>query len=264
VSAVDTGRRDRVVGVARPRIDAAAKVTGAASYTGDRSYRGLLHGRPVLGPYAHARILSVDTSEALAVPGVHDVLLHGDLPLVSGSGRGAEPLAADEVVFAGQPVALVLAETEAAAEDGAALVFVDYDLLPAVVDLEAALDPMSPPARLASASEEADVAMHGDAGTGVSESERPRSPNVVDAILSAHGDLESALAGCVAVASGRFHTSWVHQVPLEPQVAVAWPEGAGGLGVWTSTQSTFYVRQELAQIYGIPLASVRVEASGMP
>ena len=100
---------------------------------------GLLHARPVLAADAHARLNGIDTSAALAVPGVVAVLTHADLPLAGGSGRAAEPLAREEIVWAGQPVALVIAESEAAAEDGAALVDVDAEPLEAVLDLEAAI-----------------------------------------------------------------------------------------------------------------------------
>ena len=91
---------------------------------------GLLHARPVLAAEAHARITRIDGSAALEVPGVVAVLTAADLPLAGGSGRAAEPLAREEIVWSGQPVALVVAETEAAAEDGAALVDVDADPLP--------------------------------------------------------------------------------------------------------------------------------------
>src|SRR4029453_15020423 len=99
-----------------------AKVTGAAQYAADLPVVGLLHARPVLSEYAHARIVSIDATEALAVAGVTNVLTADDLPIRGeGGSRALEPLARSETVFAGQPVALVVAESEAAARDGADL-----------------------------------------------------------------------------------------------------------------------------------------------
>src|SRR5262249_45758877 len=209
----------------------------------DGVHRGLLHARPVLSLYPHARIVAVDASAALEVRGVRAVLTAADLGVVGGAGRKAEPLARSEVLFAGQPVALVVADTEAAAEDGAELVAVEYEPLPAVVDLEQAIVPGAPRARTANDADEADVAMHGGAGAGqAAERGEELSGNVLDVISYSEGDLEDAFAGCAAVVEGRFRTSWIHQCYLEPQVAVAWPEGDGGVAVRSSTQTTFWLR----------------------
>jgi CO/xanthine dehydrogenase Mo-binding subunit len=250
------------VGVRRRRVDAAEKVRGSASYAADTSFRGLLHARPVLSPYAHARIVAIDAGVALEVRGVRAVLTAADLGVVGGSGRRAEPLAAGEVVFAGQPVALVVADSEAAAEDGAELVVVEYEPLPAVVDVEQAILPGSPLARTAGGGEETDSAMHGEAGAGEEGGEEePHSANVLDVVAYAEGDADAVFAECAAVAEGRFRTSWVHQSYLEPQVALAWPEGDGGVAVRSSTQTTFWLRNDIARIYGIPVPKVRVEGA---
>src|SRR5262245_15254616 len=138
-----------IIGVARPRVDAPDKVSGATRYAADGYVHGLLHARPVLATDAHARIRGFDTDAARAVPGVIAVLTAADLPIASrGTDRTSEPPAREEVVFAGQPVALVIAESEAAAEDGAEAVLVDYEPLEAVVDVEAAMEPGAPLARL--------------------------------------------------------------------------------------------------------------------
>ena len=154
------------LGARRPRIDASSKVTGTAAFAADVRMEDLLHARMVLSDHAHAKIISIDKGAALEVPGVHAVLVCDDLPIRGGAGRVAEPLARDEVVFAGQPVALVLADSEAHAEDGAQAVFVEYGTLPEVVDLRAGIDPASPLARLERVVDEADVEMHGAAGGG--------------------------------------------------------------------------------------------------
>src|SRR3954471_7319240 len=153
---------------------------------------GLLHARPVLAAEAHAKLVSVDGSAALEIPGVVAVLTAADLPLKGGSGRGAEPLAREEVGWAGQPVALVIAESDAAAEDGAALVWVEEEPLPAVLDLESALAEDADPARVT------EVAGGGDGGAGAhgagggdeaDASELP--PNVAVRMQLAAGDVEA-------------------------------------------------------------------------
>jgi CO/xanthine dehydrogenase Mo-binding subunit len=104
--------------------------------------------------------------------------------------------------------------------------------------------------------------MHGEAGAGQEdEAAEKLSPNVTDIIAYAEGDLEQTFAECAAVVEGRFRTSWVHQSYLEPQAAVAWPEGDGGVAIRSSTQTTFWTRSDIASIYGLPMSSVRVEAA---
>src|SRR2546430_1548759 len=133
---------DSVIGVPRPRTDSPEKVSGATRYAGDDVLPGLLHGWLVLSTEAHATIVSIEKEAALAVPGVVAVLTADDLPVVAeGSGRSNEPLACSEVVFSGQPIALVVAESEAAAEDGAEVVMVEYESLEPVLDLEGAMRP---------------------------------------------------------------------------------------------------------------------------
>src|SRR5262245_55962067 len=130
------------IGVARPRPDAPAKVRGATRYAADRSTKGLLHARLVLAHRAHGRIVSIDREAALAIPGVVAVLIAEDLPIkAKGRDRLTRPLARSEIVFAGQPVALVVADSVAVATDAAELVTVGLESLPVVLDAEAAMDP---------------------------------------------------------------------------------------------------------------------------
>ena len=136
------------VGQSWPRLDSREKVLGATRYAADVPVAGLLHARLVQSVYAHARIDSIDTSAALATPGVVAVLTADDLPIKgSGDMRMFQPLASREAVFAGQPIAVVVAETEAAAEDGVQAVMVEYTPLPAAVDMEASMDVGAPVAR---------------------------------------------------------------------------------------------------------------------
>src|SRR3954447_10151128 len=154
------------IGQPRRRRDGEPKVRGTTRYTADMPVHGLLHGRRVLSAEAHARLTGIDASAALEVPGVVAVLTAGDLPLVEGAaGRAGTPLAPAEILGSGQPVALVVAGSEAAAQDGADLVDVETEPLEAVLDLEAAMADDAPAARLgeiAEAGEEAGA--HGGGG----------------------------------------------------------------------------------------------------
>jgi CO/xanthine dehydrogenase Mo-binding subunit len=247
--------------VRRRRADGEAKVRGATRYAADLPVQGLLHARLVQSPEAHARILNIDTAAALALPGVVAVLKADDLPIAdTATGRAAEPLARTEVVFAGQPVALVLADSEAAAEDGADSVDVYYEPLPAVLDLEAAMAPDAPLARVEGEAE-ADSGVgdaHAAVGGGEEAADEELSANVAGSQRLAGGDAAAALEGSDVRASGRFTTPRMYQAYLEPQTATAWLEPEGELIVSTSTQGAFPTRQSLADVLGLPLDSIRV------
>ncbi|MDQ3086646.1 MAG: xanthine dehydrogenase family protein molybdopterin-binding subunit, partial [Actinomycetota bacterium] len=255
---------ESVIGVSRPRVDAPDKVTGATHFAADGHVHGLLHARLVLSTEAHALLQRVERDAALAMPGVVAVLTADDLPLASaGSDRTTEPLARTEVVFAGQPVALVVAESEAAAEDAVEAVVVEYEPLPAVVDVE---DAMLPGRALARVLEE-------DAGGGDLESihagvdkgqedgeEEQLSGNVLDTVHRNAGDATALLETSDVVVSGTFRTPWVYQAYIEPQVATAWLEPNETLVVSTSTQGSFVTQRELARAFGLPLERIRVIA----
>jgi CO/xanthine dehydrogenase Mo-binding subunit len=156
------------IGVSTPRRDSEPKVRGTTRFAADVPVPGLLHARLVLAHEAHATISAVRTDAAEALGGVVAVLTAGDLPLVgTGPGRLNEPLAREEVVYAGQPVALVVAESEALAEDGAELVQVELEPLEPVLELEAAARPGSPLARVRARAEGAGSDI-GDAHASVS------------------------------------------------------------------------------------------------
>src|SRR5579864_1122580 len=132
---------DTVIGRWVRREDGERKITGRAIYTGDLKLPGMLHARLVLSPYAHARIVRVDTDAAGKVPGVVGVYTADDLPLVVPEDltRSRDPLARGRTYFEGHPVAAVVAESEATAEDAAGLVEVEYEELEVAVDPEKAL-----------------------------------------------------------------------------------------------------------------------------
>jgi CO/xanthine dehydrogenase Mo-binding subunit len=252
------------VGVRRARLDGEPKVRGATRYAADMPVQGLLHARLVQSTEAHARLSGLDASAALELPGVVAVLTAEDLPIADGAtGRAAQPLARDEVVFAGHPVAVVLAESESAAEDAASLVVVDYEPLPVVLDMEAAMAPDSPLAAVEGGVEESDVGDAHAAVGGGDESlpDEELSANVSGRQRLAHGDVGAALAASDATASGRFITPRMYQAYLEPQTATAWLEPDGELVVSTSTQGAFPTRESLAGLLGLPFDRIRVRAA---
>jgi CO/xanthine dehydrogenase Mo-binding subunit len=256
------------VGVARPRPDAPAKVRGATRYAADRHLRGLLHARLVLAPRAHARIAGIDVTGAYDTPGVVAVLAAGDLPIVAeGADRLSMPLAESEVVFAGQPVALVVARTPEAAADGAEQVLVDLEALPAAVDPEAAMLPAAGLARIDLAEEgdrtgSMDAQTHAGVGGGGDDSidAEDLSANVTGRFRYRDGDVAAAFTGAAVVREGSFASQWIHQGYLEPQACTAWLDEDGGLVLETSTQSLFGARNEVAKALGWPQRRVRAVA----
>jgi CO/xanthine dehydrogenase Mo-binding subunit len=251
------------IGVSVPRRDSEPKLRGTARFAADLSLPGLLHARLVLAHEAHALISAIRTETALAQPGVVAVLTASDLPIVaSGKGRRYEPLAREEVVYAGQPVAIVVADSEAVAEDAAGLVEVELEPLEAVLDLEAAAKPGAARARtiVPSRGEDSEV---GDAHASVAAAGlegEDLSENVLGTARLAEGDVEDALAASAVVVRGRFTTPWVYQGYLEPQTATASLEPDGELVVRSSTQGAFAARDALAELFGLAVERVRVRA----
>jgi CO/xanthine dehydrogenase Mo-binding subunit len=251
----------RYVGMRRPRADGRDKVLGATRYAADQVIPGSLHARIVPSVYAHARIRSIDATTALALPGVVAVLTAADLPIVAlGPERHLEPLAREEVLFAGQPIALVVAESETAAADAATLVEIDLEPLEPVVDVLAAARPGAALVRALGAADTGPAvgAEHrgsdGGAGDGA-------GGNVFESLHERRGDVESAFAESAVIVEGRFRAGWVHQAAIEPQAATAWLEPDGTLVVQASMQGIFLTRDELARAYGLPTSRVRVIAA---
>ncbi len=253
------------VGVSTPRRDSEPKVRGATRFAADLQIPGLLHARLVVAHESHAKIVAIRTEAAAAVPGVAAVLTAADLPIVAtGRGRQYEPLARDEIVYVGQPVAIVVAETEALAADGAELVEVETEPLRPVVDLEAAARPGSPRARVhdGAAGEGSDISdAHASVSVaGIGEDEEI-SENVLDTARLEQGDVDAALAASHVVVRGSFRTPWMYQGYIETQNATAWLEPDGELVVTTSTQAPFATRDGVAELFGLPIERVRVRSA---
>ncbi len=218
----------------------------------------------MLAHEAHALITALDVDEALALPGVVAVLKAADLPLaVSGRGRLYEPLARDEVRYAGQPIALVVAESEAIAQDAAGLVVAELEPLDPALDLEAAALPGAPRARVGTADSGTGSEI-GDAHAAVKAAGLDReqlSENVLGTALLEDGDVAGELKRSAAVVRGRFETPWIHQGYLETQTATAWMTPDGELFVTCSTQAPFATRDALAKLLGIATERVRIRAA---
>ena len=253
------------IGVPTPRRDSEPKVRGTTRYAADLPVDGLLHARLLLSHDAHALIKSIDTSAALELPGVVAVLTATDLPIVAtGPGRQKRPLAHEEIVYAGQPIAIAVAETEVVAADAIELIDVELEHLEAVVDLEAAARPGAPRARFhtAAAGEGSDISdAHAAVAAGGIGEEEELSENVLGTARIADGDVGAALAASEATVSGRFTTPWVYQGYLETQTATAWFDVEGELVVSTSTQGPFPTRSELMDLFGLPAERLRVRGT---
>ncbi len=264
------------IGVSTPRRDSEPKVRGQTRFAADLPVPGLLHARLVLSHEAHALITAIGTEAADATPGVVAVLTAHDLPIkASGTGRAYEPLAKSEVLYAGQPIAIVVAETEACAEDGAERVEVQLEPLTPVLDLEAATHPDAPLAKTTTdaddAADAADEAGEPDgegsdltdahASVTAAELEETYSDNVKATASLPYGDTEAELAASDITVKARFTTPWVYQGYLEPQAATAWLEPDGELVVSTATQAPFATRDSLANLFGLRTEQVRIRGT---
>lgn len=232
-------------------------MTGATQFTADLPVAGLLHVRLILSPVASARLRGVDVATALKVTGVVDVVTGADLPETDSAGPD-QPLAVGRVFYAGQPIAAVIADSEAAAVDGAALVAVDYDESAAVVDPDAAMRGDAPLVLdEQERADDEDASLHGaSAAADEAPEERPR--NVSGVAHLKRGDAADALAKADVVVRGTYRIAGAHHSFMEPHVAVARPEPDGSLTIWTSTQGPFVVRGAVAELVDLPTHSVRV------
>lgn len=235
-----------VAGSRATRLDAPDKVTGRARYASDVQLPGMLHGKIVRSDRPHARIISLDTSAAEALPGVEAVLT-----AAHASGRFGE-IIKDQTVFAvdrvrhvGEPVAAVAAESAEIADLAASLIEVEYEDLPAVFDPIAALEPDAP-------------LVHDDVASYGAPPPLIRWGNVLSQITLNRGDVGAAFAQADRVIEGSYSAHSVHQTPLEPRAVVADIDAAGRLIIHSSTQHPFGVRYQLHEALGIPLSDIRV------
>ncbi|MYC36629.1 MAG: xanthine dehydrogenase family protein molybdopterin-binding subunit [Chloroflexi bacterium] len=222
-------------------------LTGQSSYVDDMTRPGMLHALIIRSPHGHARIRSIDASAALALTGVTAVIAAQDIADIavlptreSADADELNPprhpaLAVDKACYAGQPVAIVLAENIYTAEDAVELVNIDYEILPAVIDPREATSESAP-------------VIHEQFGS-----------NVVLRTVNAGGDLDGAFAGADCVITQRFDVQRVAPAPMEPRGLLAeYDAEADLLTVWDSTQHPHEIREHLARLLDRPLESVRV------
>jgi xanthine dehydrogenase YagR molybdenum-binding subunit len=235
-----------VIGRPHPRLNARAKVTGAIRYTADVAPQGILIGRILRSPHAHAEVRAIDTKAAERDPRVRAIVRA--IPL--------DDPAQAVVRYVGQPVAALAATSMAAAEEALRLIRVDYKPLPFVVDLDAARRPESAKVYAPGA------APGGSAGELIAQAGLPVEGNVRGPMLASRGDVERGLAEADVVVDGEYRTQVQTHCCLEPHGLVAdWrPDG---LTVHISTQFTTGVRRELARTFDLPLEKVRVVVDGM-
>jgi CO/xanthine dehydrogenase Mo-binding subunit len=252
----------RLVGKRIRRVDSPERLTGHVRFAGDLVLPGLLHGRLVRSPYAAARVLSVDRVGALEIPGVVAVLTAQDLPiqdLRAAVESRRIVMAFERATYVGQPVAIVLAETEAAAEDGAQAVQVQYEPLAPAVDPLVALRPDAPIVRARDDVNDEELAMHGAVASG-GGSDTPHAPNVSRRTRYQRGDVDKALAEADIVITREYRTPWVHQSYMEPHTCTASVDPFGNVVVYASTQALFHIRDTVAAVLGKPSEQVRVYA----
>jgi xanthine dehydrogenase molybdenum-binding subunit len=246
----------KVIGSRPIAQDAIVKATGRAEYGIDVKLPGMIHGKILRSPHAHARILSIDTSKALALPGVLAVATWQDLwtPEEIASPDIVAParkqfrdiyLASDKVLYCGHPIAAVAATDPWLAEEALKLVDVKYEVLPPVLDPLAAFEKTSP------------VLHEGIMTQAVGKPATPGG-NVSNHIEQLKGDPEKGFAGADVIVEREFRVATVHQGYLEPQVTVATWTSDRSLKIWVSTQGAFFVRRDAAQLLRIPVAEVKV------
>ena len=247
----------KVVGQRPIRPDGADKVTGRAVFGADVHLPGMLIGRVKRSPHAHARIVRIDTSAARALAGVKAVVTSDDFPRVGAEaleqGEGSATLvdvadnclARGKVLYAGHAVAAVAAVSAEIAERALDLIMVDYEVLPHVIDVEAAMAPDAPllNERLFT--------------TGVTP--KPTTPsNLAQKTVVARGDIAKGFAAAEIVHEGRYVTVPVHQGYIEPHACVAWAGADGQHQIWCSSQGHFAVRAMCAKVLGLELRDIRV------
>lgn len=230
----------RVVGKARRRVDGRAKVTGQTQFADDLSFPRMLHCKILRSPHPHAKILSIDARRAAAAPGVHAVLTGADFPIRFGIlpvSQDEEALCGERVRMTGDPVAAVIASTEAEAASGVDLIAVEYELLKTIADPFEAL-----------ATPEPRIHDYGDHG------------NVHKAVALEFGDVEAALSTSHRVFEDLFFYEGSTHLALEQHAAVALLDPDGRLCLYSSTQTPHYVHRALARALDLPPHKIRVIA----
>ncbi|PIV75756.1 MAG: oxidoreductase [Rhodobacteraceae bacterium CG17_big_fil_post_rev_8_21_14_2_50_65_11] len=237
------------IGTTPDRPDGLDKVTGRARYGADISLPGMLHGAVVRSPHAHAKILKIDTSKAMALDGVKAVITRADFPDgLEGEDWNLQEncMAGDKALYDGHAVAAVAATSPLIARDAAKLIEVAYEPLPHVTDVDAAMAEGAPVIREGAADFSVPDGLH---------------PNVVRYFDSGRGDLEQGFAEADLVIEKSFTTEAAHQGYIEPQACLGQMGGDGRGELWVTTQGHWFVRRMCAAILGTEATGLRVTPS---
>ena len=258
----------KVVGTRPIRHDGTDKVTGRARFGADIQLPGLLHGKVLRSPHAHARIKSIDVSRALDLPGVKAVVTSADLPQPSGKlidlgeGEQVNPkfladncLAAEKALYKGHAIAAVAATSPHIAEEALSLLDVDYEVLPPVMN---ALDAMNEGAALLHERLMTIDATDRSPGGLRADDDSGKGSNVANHFVFEVGDLEKGFEGADVIVEGEYNTATVHQGYIEPHSATAMWHGDGNLTIWCSSQGHFSMRDQTAQVIGVPVSKIKV------
>ena len=242
----------KVLGKNHVRVDALDKVTGHATYAADIYLPEMLICKVLTSPRSHARIVGIDTSEALALPGVRGIITGMDFPDVhfgSGALRDRRVMARDEVFYIGEPVAAVAADDEITAVEALSLIKVEYEDLDSVVDPVASLT-------------QGTTIVHPDLESfeGYGFALGGNNCTMLDAD---RGDVDAAFAEADHIVEETYHTQAINQGFLEPMACVANQEANGRLTVWASTQGPYQVRQQLASVLDMPIGNIKIVAMEM-
>ncbi len=249
----------KVVGTRPIRHDGYDKVTGKAVFGADISLPGLLYGKVLRSPHAHARIRSIDTRRAEAHPDIRAVVTHKDLP--TADDRLAEVgedafmslkylsnaiLAEEKVLFKGHPVAAVAATSPHTAAEALELIDVDYEVLPSVTNVEDAMKEGAP------------VLHEHINAPEVLGDERRGGSNIAGHSQQIKGDVEEGFRNADIVVEREFRTKMVHQGYIEPQNATAWWGEDGRVTIWCSSQGQFGIRDQVSKLIGTPVSEIKV------
>jgi CO/xanthine dehydrogenase Mo-binding subunit len=242
----------KVVGTRPIRHDGTDKVTGRAQYGGDFHAAGMLHAKVLRSPHAHARIRSIDVTKAAALPGVKAVVTGKDMPVDSmkNPDRGTlfasdNLLARHKVLYKGHAIAAVAATSAHIAETALDLIDVDYEVLPAVVEVRQAMAEGAP-------------LLHEDLTTTELGEETQKHSNIASHFRFEQGDLDKGFEQADVVVEREFSTATVHQGYIEPHTGAALWNNDGQLTVWTSTQGAFSARDALATVLDLPVSKIKV------
>ena len=242
----------KVVGTRPIRHDGADKVTGRAKYGVDVQMTGLLFGQVLRSPHAHAQIKSIDVGKAQAYPGVRAVITANDMPLtrmadVDRNKRFASDnlMAQTKALYKGHAVAAVAASSQHIADIAAGLIEVQYDVLPPMIDVRAAM-------------ENGATLLHDELTTTELGEKTDNVSNIAAHIRHEVGDVKEGFAAADVIVEREFRTATVHQGYIEPQNATALWNVDGQLTIWTSTQGAFTAREALATVLDLPVSQIKV------